>query len=106
MSRIFFKAKHSFTRSRLATRLSLVIDTRQTDGIPYKPMENDDTFWTLDQHNDWKVGFDDDGETFYLMCRYDYQDAILKALAVYVAARFNVEIIKDETEQNHAEKNH
>ena len=39
--------------------------------FPYMPNDNDDSFWTIDMGNDWKIGFnDEDASIFYIMYRY------------------------------------
>ena len=43
-------------RKHFAERLSALFPS-VGEFQPYKPNENDDYFWTLDQHNDWKVKF-------------------------------------------------
>ena len=43
--------------------------------FPYMPNDNDDSFWTIDMGNDWKIGFnDEDASIFYIMYRYGHHE--------------------------------
>ena len=65
------------------------------DHIPYKPMEHDDSFWTVDEGNDWKVRFfHDEPDTFAIVHRYDNQQAIA-ALAGWLAYRLDGIIVPE-----------
>jgi hypothetical protein len=55
-------------RESFAKELSFFINRWGFD--PYKPNENDDSFWTIDSNNDWKVKFHSDTE-FELVYRYE-----------------------------------
>lgn len=64
---------------------------------PYKPMEYDDTFWTLDSANDWRLKFLDDG-TFRVTYRYEDGTPREAALAGWLTVRMAVEIVDDATD--------
>lgn len=55
-------------RGDFARQLSFFLDHRGFN--PYKPNINDDSFWTIDANNDWKVSFYNDTE-FELSYRYE-----------------------------------
>lgn len=66
-------------REIFAKKLSHFINWRGFE--PYKPNENDDSFWTIDEGNNWKVKFHSDkyhsdknseeDNVFELVYRYD-----------------------------------
>ena len=44
---------------------------------PYMPNEDDDTFWTVDRGNDWKVQFSDEDDCIMeIWHRYENKDAV------------------------------
>lgn len=45
----------------------------KNEGIPYKPNEWDDSFWTIDSGNDWKIKFHDE-QSFEVIHRYQIND--------------------------------
>lgn len=55
-------------RELFAKKLSYFINWSGFE--PYKPNINDDSFWTIDANNDWKVKFNGDAE-FELIYRYE-----------------------------------
>lgn len=52
---------------------------------PYKPNEQDDSLWTLDQGNDWKVKFHDKRK-MEVIHRY-HNESATKALSLWIAYR-------------------
>lgn len=57
------------------------------DFKPYKPNEHDDSFWTVDAGNDWKIKFyDDKPKEVEIIHRYNNQEAIT-ALSTWIAYR-------------------
>lgn len=64
-------------RIRIANFISCVACGRDVEGIPYKPNEHDDSFWTVDDGNDWKVKFfNDDLNLIEIIHRYRNKEAI------------------------------
>lgn len=62
---------------------------------PYMPNEGDDTFWTVDMGNDWKVKFFDDNlRVMEIYHRYHVKEAI-EALATWVAYKTGGEVLKE-----------
>jgi len=79
-------------RKRLIDFLSITIEGRCGGFQPYKPNENDDTFWTLDSGNDWKVKFFPDEPSCFEL-RYRYQCAANpyeEVLAAWLKVRIGV----------------
>ena len=82
-------------RVELAKRLSLMFG-RSGPGIPYQPNEGDDTYWTLDAGNDWKLSFrqDQDGdspEDFHITYRYQSKsNQYEEALFGWLQARWGI----------------
>lgn len=77
-------------RKSLVDLLSATIQARRNDTFePYCPNEHDDTYWTLDSGNDWKVqfGFDPDPCVFNLRYRYEAGTPKEAALAGWLVAR-------------------
>ena len=92
------KYADSQSRINFARFLSLIIDADK-DFSPYMPNQNDDTFWTLDSGNDWKIVFNErDGfETFRLFYRYnagypEYERALFGWLKIKMR---NLELIEE-----------
>ena len=74
-------------RKDMAEFVARCMGTRQYKDLPYKPNKHDNTFWTLDIGNDWKVKFfPDEPNTMEIIHRYGNKEAI-KALASWVAYR-------------------
>ena len=62
---------------------------------PYLPMPDNDTFWTLDSGNDWKLIFLPDEPNCFII-RYRYQNPTNQkeeALAAWLQVRINVTIL-------------
>lgn len=81
--KVLVKTKFNLTKQRemIATMAHAMIDARgdkvsfNTNGIPYKPNEWDDSFWTVDAGNDWKIKFfDNDEHAFEVIHRYQIHD--------------------------------
>lgn len=88
-------------RKRFAHMLSCMIDGRGPEDSfsPYCPNEREDTYWTLDRGNDWKVTFyPEKPETFRIRYRYNglSQDKE-SALAGWLVSRLGCEIVKETT---------
>ncbi len=86
-------------RKRLVNFLSTTIEGRK-DFEPYKPNENDDTFWTLDSANNWKVLFSPQAEPECFEIRYRYHNGSSQheaALAAWLAVSLNVEVLEDDS---------
>lgn len=72
------------------------------EGIPYKPNEWDDSFWTIDAGNDWKIKFHDE-HSFEVIHRYQINDKTrteyssvnegVKGLANLLAYKLNGKVI-------------
>lgn len=93
---MIFKSDHPILptyRSFFVTALSRMIEVR-SDFEPYKPMEQDDTYWTLDSANDWKLKFLDDG-TFRVTYRYETGTPKEAALAGWLTVRLAVEVVQE-----------
>ncbi len=97
-------------REMIATLAHAMVDARgdkrsfMNEGIPYKPNEWDDSFWTVDAGNDWKVKFyEDDNTVFEVIHRYQIHDKTrteyssvnegVKSLAGLLAYRLNAKVI-------------
>lgn len=79
---------------------SLLTDILQAgnhlDEVPYRPNgDRDDTFWTLDSGNDWKVVFyPDQPNLFRLTYRYNHPTNDHEAaLAGWLVARYDMVIV-------------
>ncbi len=84
------------SRVEWANLLSLVVEGRRIDESfsPYKPNVNDDTYWTVDRGNDWKVSFPSNSRQFVIRYRYNNPTADKEAaLAGWLSARFGCEIL-------------
>lgn len=74
----------------------------KNEGIPYKPNEWDDSFWTIDAGNDWKIKFHDE-HSFEVIHRYQINDKTrteysavneaVKSLAGLLAYKLNGKVI-------------
>lgn len=74
----------------------------KNEGIPYKPNEWDDSFWTIDAGNDWKIKFHDE-HSFEVIHRYQINDKTrteysavnegVKGLANLLAYKLNGKVI-------------
>lgn len=89
-----FKVKHisgfnSKSRVELAKMLSLVIDARKNEGIPLKPNEGDDTFWSLDSGNNWRLCFRPEPGVFDVWHRYNADSALF----AWLVERFDFEVV-------------
>jgi hypothetical protein len=90
----------STARKTLASFLAATINGELNSRFePYKPNEHDDSFWTVDYGNDWKVKFfDDEPYIFEIIYRYDRRlDGIHKrelALAGWLVERLGVDIVE------------
>jgi len=80
-------------RKHLAEFLSATIEGDSSRGFsPYKPNEKDDTFWTLDSGNDWKVKFyPESPNIFEIIYRYQcpanqFEEALAGWLKVRMCA--------------------
>jgi hypothetical protein len=65
---------------------------------PYMPNDNDDSFWTIDMGNDWKIGFDDKkSNTFYIMYRYgdSHKEKVIN-FSKLIACKYDGKIINKE----------
>lgn len=59
---------------------------------PYKPNENDDTFWTIDSANDWKVKFFlETPNVFEIIYRYQNSRKYEEALCGWLMIRINAD---------------
>ena len=79
-------------RERLIQILSKLLDPLEKHFEPYKPNANDDTFWTLDTGNNWKVQFFPEQPNLFEL-RFRYQcptQQYEEALAAWLAIRFGV----------------
>jgi hypothetical protein len=88
-------------RTKFAAEVAFMFNGEEIGDFPYMPNENDDSFWTIDRGNDWKIGFDrKDKKKFYIMYRYGgyakdeneeetEQDKFVKLLA----AKYNGQVI-------------
>ncbi len=91
------------TRKALVDLLSATIQGRPRDSFePYCPNEHDDTYWTLDSANDWKVCFpgslssgpnSDDLCVFEVRYRYEQGTPKEAALAGWLVARIGAEVV-------------
>ena len=87
------------SRKRLVDFVSRTLEARDPSTFtPYKPNEHDDTFWTVDSANDWKVRFlADEPHAFVLRFRYhaEGRNPHESALAAWLAVRLGatVEIV-------------
>lgn len=84
----------SYDRKEIARLISsLLIHPRHKDssGCPYMPNSGDDSFWTLDTGNDWKVLFKED-RIIELYHRYSSQNHKVEILANWLVARFGFEM--------------
>jgi hypothetical protein len=81
-------------RHRIAKKAANVFMGEESNYIPYMPMENDTSFWSIDPGNDFWILFDQiDNSKFWLKCRYEYQQELLKAFAKFFALKTRCEII-------------
>lgn len=71
----------------------------KNEGLPYKPNELNDSFWTIDSGNDWKIKFyKEDNSIFEIIHHYQINDnkteyssvnEAVKSLAGLLAYRLN-----------------
>lgn len=74
-------------RKELAIFLSSIIERGCAAQVPYKPNENDHSYWTLDLTNNLKVKFDDNyPNQFELVSRYGCSKS--NALAVWLTSMY------------------
>ncbi len=91
-----FKTRHPITpdmRREFAVDLGRIVCSGRMP--PYMPNEGDDTFWTVDEGNDWKIQFYPDKlSEFEVRFRYDRGNPEQeKALAGWLVVKWNVEVI-------------
>lgn len=95
------KIKNIDNRGKFAEQLSYFIHYRGF--VPYKPNKNDDSFWTIDGNNNWKVKFYSD-EIFELIYRYDggyfCDEKPSFLLSKWVAFLYDCEIVKEERDDS------
>lgn len=81
--KVLVKTKFSLSKQRemVATMAHAMVDARGDKlsfgnvGIPYKPNDWDDSFWTIDAGNDWKIKFySEDNSIFEIIHRYQIND--------------------------------
>ena len=84
---------NSYDRERLASAVSRCVDCRQPGFEPYKPNAHNDTYWTVDSGNDWKVRFPQDATaSFELVHRYSRSPEVqvsMQAVAPWLSHIFN-----------------
>ncbi len=90
-------------RKALVDLLSTTIEGRHLRSFePYCPNENDDTYWTLDSGNDWKVCFygslssspdSNDPRVFEVRYRYEQGTPKEAALAGWLVVRLGAEVV-------------
>lgn len=82
------------TREEIAKLAAATVDAGlgRAD-TPYKPNDDDDTFWTVDQGNDWKLKFSEfDPSVFMVEHRYRDKSAV-EGLTRWLAYRLGAELI-------------
>lgn len=84
-------------RKRFVEFLSTTIEGRKGNGEfePYKPNEHDDTFWTLDSGNNWKIKFfRETPDVFELIYRYQCKEnSYEEALAGWLKVRIGASVV-------------
>lgn len=74
-------------RQAIAECVAGTVDAGKVEGIPYKPNEHDDTYWTVDDGNNWRVRFNPaEPDSLEIIHRYDHKGA-LTALCGWLAYR-------------------
>lgn len=80
---VLVKTKFNVTEKRefIATLASAMVEASgekspyKREGLPYKPNDWDDSFWTIDSGNDWKIKFySEDKSIFEIIHRYQIND--------------------------------
>lgn len=72
-------------REAVAKTLSKIINGLDQEGFPYQPNDGDNSYWTLDPGNNWKVKFyDEEPKKFEVIHRYnktlpDFEKAAVEA---------------------------
>jgi hypothetical protein len=85
--------KEHLNRGEMAAFVSGCMGDCYRDFEPYKPMAHDDTFWTVDRGNDWKVKFfPDRPNEMEIMHRYRDADGVRK-LCEWVAHRSGGKVV-------------
>lgn len=70
----------------------------QSKTIPFMPNVGDDSFWTVDAANDYKVGFTDDDSVYYVSYRYGQLQA--DSLAQWMCAKHGHALVDPSTDVN------
>lgn len=83
--------KSAQSKQDMANYVSSTVEAGNSGFNPYKPNDWDDTFWTVDSGNDWKIKFIDDS-TMEVIHRYHNKEAIF-GLATWVAYRTGGKLI-------------
>jgi hypothetical protein len=86
-------------RARVAEMVTNIIDGRAENGVPYRPNGRDDTYWTVDSGNDWKIKFDEQEiGTFELIFRYsDKEGKLTESLARWIAYKLGGNFLEEAT---------
>ena len=97
-------------REFIATLASAIVEANgdklayKNEEIPYKPNEWDNSFWTIDAGNDWKIKFfEDNDNVFEIIHRYQINDKnntqysavneAVKSLAGFLAYRLSGKLV-------------
>jgi hypothetical protein len=83
-------------RAKMVEQISFLLIGRKQRGFePYMPNDNDDTYWTIDMGNDWKIGFEDEKlNVIYVMYRYstNNEEKVIN-FSLLVARKYNGKFI-------------
>ena len=84
-------------KQKLAQKISYIVCGY--DFVPYRPNENDFSFWTLDSNNDWKLKiYIDEPEVIDIYYRYRTTGEIVEPKLIdYLSTRWDGVFIKVET---------
>lgn len=77
-----------YQRVDIAKIVSRITSGSADSQLPYKPNLHDDSFWTLDSGNDWKLKFLDDGVSIEIRHRY-FDTDMTEILSKWIAYRTN-----------------